>query len=231
MLISAGNAAYSLVQYAKEAGIDVSAVVDRNLTDTIKQVLRKICASVIELDLSEKVLGSDALIELARTSVHEKIMDVTNGFHDAYRTIVRELKATLPKQPDAIFMPFGGGEAMTGILNGVTEVGWKEGTHVYGIHNKASERLKTSYFHIDHAKCMSLSPQDPLHAVYEIQSLLPQRFVPACIRVEEASSHMFSFVSAEAEKIKARGEKNIVLINSGYGKVLDEAATLNGDQQ
>jgi cysteine synthase len=147
VLISAGNAAYSLVQYAREADIAVSAVVSETLTDTIKQVLRTICADVIEVDLSKKVMTSDDLIALARRSPEERIMDVTNGFHDAYRSIVRELKKNIRDQerPDAILMPFGGGEAMTGVMNGVSEVGWRDSTMVYGIHNRGAERLKTSF--------------------------------------------------------------------------------------
>lgn len=233
VLISAGNAAYSLVQYAREADIAVSAVVSETLTDTIKQVLRTICADVIEVDLSKKVMTSDDLIALARRSPEERIMDVTNGFHDAYRSIVRELKKNIRDQerPDAILMPFGGGEAMTGVMNGVSEVGWRDSTMVYGIHNRGAERLKTSFFHIDHAKCMVHMPEDPKHIVFEIEETLPQETiqelcVPKCIRAEEAPSYVFNYVMADVDRLKERGHKHIVIINSGSGKVLEEAAKL-----
>lgn len=233
-LISAGNAAYSLSKYAAEAGIPVRSVVSHTLTPGIRSVLRRVCQKVVEVDLDQKPLAGDDLTALVRESPDEHILDVTNGFHGAYESIVVELRRDLQKPPDAIIMPFGGGEAMLGVMDGVHRVGWGEKTAVYGIRKKSAERLKTSFFHRDHVRCFSHMRGDVRHAVFELvgdypDDVLHQPLVPAPVRAEEAASYVFQYAITRHEDLVNRGERNIVLINSGYGHVLHEAGRVHRD--
>lgn len=233
-LISAGNAAYSLSKYAAEAGIPVRAVVSNTLSPGIRKVLRRVCQQVVEVDLDEKPLAGDDLTALVRESADERILDVTNGFHAAYESIVTELRRDLCKPPDAIIMPFGGGEAMLGVMDGVHRVGWGEKTAVYGIRKKSAERLKTSFFHRDHVRCFTHMRGDVRHAVFELVGDYPDDgvqhpLVPAPVRAEEAASFVFQYAITQHEDLVNRGERNIVLINSGYGHALQEAGRVHAD--
>ena len=231
VLISAGNAAYSLAQYAHEEGIDVRPVVDKNLTPAIRAVLKDVCDGVQEVDLSDRPLLSDDLIDLVRNNADETILDVTNGYHAAYMQIVRELARDVPCSPDAIFVPFGGGEAMVGVMLGVNEVGWKVRTEVYGITNQESERLRTAYLYVPYYEYLHNEADAPQHSVFGIRDVLPEfrdeicNALPPNIRVEDAPRNVFDFVRLVAEeKRNAFGHmQNIVILNSGYGQVLDEA--------
>lgn len=233
-LISAGNAAYSLSKYAADAGIPVRAVVSQALTPEIRSVLRRVCQAVVEIDLDERPLGPDDLAALVRRSPGEHILDVTNGYHSAYESIVEELRRDLRKPPDAIVVPFGGGEAMLGVMDGVHRFGWAEKTAVYGVRVASAERLRTSYFHRNHVRCFAQMRGDVRHAVFELTTQHPSdgaqhAFVPKPVRSEEAASYVFQFAVSQAEAMLERGEHNVVLLNSGYGKVLHEAGRARGE--
>ena len=227
VLISMGNAAYSLARFAEGTGIDVCAVVDRNLTEKIRRRLKEVCAKVVETDLHSGIIGHDQLVEMARDSASETILDVTNMYHSAYAEIVRELKRDLPVQPHSIVMPFGAGEAMTGVIEGVEEVGWRTGTTVYGAMNRGSERLKTEYFHEAYRPCFEMN-ELPLRLVMEIDGdvFTPdvlRGFVPSGIRAEEAAANAFAFVHSAQSQSRDFGKgRNVVIVNSGSGKVLEE---------
>jgi len=226
VLISMGNAAYSLAKCAEGTGIDVCTVVDRDLTEGIRERLRQICTRVIEVRLQEQLLTSEQLIAMARTSPEEVILDVTNHYQEAYVEIVRELKRDLPLQPDSIYMPFGAGEAMMGVLHGVQEVGWEKGTTVYGIHNSASERLATDFRPCDYLGCFQYG-RLPQRLVLGISTRLTQEdmqeCVPKSVQAEEAAANVFAYVVAARKKLSALSpHKNIVLLNSGCGKILEE---------
>lgn len=227
VLISMGNAAYSLAHFAEGTGIDVCAVVDHNLTPYIRKRLKEVCAKVVEIDLHKGLVSHERLLEMARTSASEKILDVTNMYSHAYAEIVRELKEDLPMQPHTIIMPFGAGEAMTGVIEGIEEVGWKIGTTVYGATNKSSERLKTDFYHTAYLPCFEYGKL-PMRMVMEISanSSAEERLqsVPPHIRSEEAAANAFAFLAAARAKAPDFGAgRNIVVINSGSGKVLEES--------
>lgn len=227
VLISMGNAAYSLARYAEETGIEIHAVVDVSLTESIRAKLRQVC-TVTEVDLHAELISSEELIEMVRTHQDEKILDGTNKYHDAYRAIVYELKRDLPSQPDTIFLPFGVGEVMTGIIRGIEDVGWREGTTVIGINNRSSERLRADYVNRAYFDCFERD-QVPVRAVVGIEPHMSpediqQYCVPSAIRSEEAAANVFYYVMVGrgmlADVIQ---DKKIVIINSGCGHVLDEA--------
>ena len=231
VLISAGNAAFSLAKYAEGSGIEICPVVDQNLTPEIKEVLRNVCSQVVEVDLNEKPLLSEDLKALVRSCPDEIILDATVGFHDAFKEVVLELKQQLPHQPDHIVVPFGGGEAMIGIMLGVDAAGWRKGTEVHGIHNSGSERLKTKYVARSYLEYLRNEAKAPVHDVYDYASELDSAvteflYVPTDIRAEEAPSFAFEFVYRIANTRRHCFNRSLVIVNTGYGQVLDEAEKL-----
>jgi threonine dehydratase len=223
VLISMGNAANSLAKLSVGTDMKICAVVDRNLTPGIREKLHTVCHRVCEVDLHTKVLTSDEIINMVRDSAEERILDATNEFHAAYAEIIRELKQQLPIIPDAIFMPHGAGEAMTGVLQGVEEVGWRLRTSVIGIRNSGIERLRTEFFHKAYAGCMQIG-KFPLRLVLETSTQLTreqiQAVVPTEVQTEDAAALVFGYVVANAHKLpQLKKPKNIVLINSGCGEI------------
>ena len=134
-------------------------------------------------------------------------------------------------------MPFGGGEAMVGVALGVADARWQDRTTVVGFHNNQSERLKTSafckayvtYLRADKMPCtpvIDMTTSEPLDGVQ-------RNYVPAGLRVGEAGSNTFQAVRVFAHNDRQENKvgnhfgKNIVIVNSGYGKVLEEAGMAN----
>lgn len=115
-LITSGNAGCSLAKFLNKSHIKIVSVVDVNLPSAIKQTLKDACTKVIETNLSEKILKPEEVIALARENDEEVIWDTTNGFHDAYESIIKEIKN---KNPDYLICPIGSGEGFVGLFNGI----------------------------------------------------------------------------------------------------------------
>lgn len=117
VLITSGNNGYSLAQIAKGTNIKIVCVVNRKLDEKIKNLLKDIAYQVIELNLEQKILRPEEIITIARESDEEVIWDVTNGYEDAYISIVEEIcKKVIP---DYIVCPVGSGGIYIGIIEGV----------------------------------------------------------------------------------------------------------------
>ncbi len=115
-LITSGNAGYSLAKIAIPRGIKVISVIDKNTKEFIKNTLKEVCSKVIEVDLSEKIFKPEEVISLARENDTESIWDVTNGWSEAYESIVNELKN---ENFDYIVCSVGSGEAFVGLSEGL----------------------------------------------------------------------------------------------------------------
>ena len=115
MLITSGNAGYSLARFAEGSNIKVVCVVDRVSFD-VRDKLEKFSYKVIDVDLSKKILGPEEVIPMTRESDEEVIWDVTNGFHQAFQSIVQEIKT---ERPDWLIVPLGSGEAFVGLYEGL----------------------------------------------------------------------------------------------------------------
>jgi len=116
VLISAGNAAFSLASFAKRSGIAIDVVLDVKGTPEMLRRLRTMCHRVITKNLGKKMYSSDNLISLVRERSNERIWDVSNGFEAAYESIIEEIK---DREPAHIVCPLGSGEAFIGLCNGV----------------------------------------------------------------------------------------------------------------
>jgi cysteine synthase/SAM-dependent methyltransferase len=115
VLITSGNAGYSLARFAEGTNIKVVCVVDK-ISHTTRNKLEKFSYKVIDLDLSKKIFGPEEVIAMARESDEEVIWDVTNGFHQAFQSIVREIKT---ERPDWLIVPLGSGETFVGLYGGL----------------------------------------------------------------------------------------------------------------
>ncbi len=116
VLITAGNAGYSLANYAKNTKLKVVCIVDKKISSLILAKLTSTSAIVIRLDLSKQRLTSDQLIKMARITSNEKIWDVTNGWEQSYEAIIKEIARLKPKY---IVTPVGSGESFVGLYNGI----------------------------------------------------------------------------------------------------------------
>lgn len=125
-LITSGNAGYSLARTAQESGKRVVAIVDQDLPEAIDRHLRRACADVIGVDLSHQIFGSNDIIHLAQQGDPDRqVLDVTNGYHQAYESVIDELHDQLSgDQPKYIFCPVGSGEAFVGLYHGLKRLGW-----------------------------------------------------------------------------------------------------------
>lgn len=117
VLITSGNNGYSLAKLSEKKNIKVVCVVNRNLNQKIKDILKKSAYQVIELNLDQKILRPEELITIARETDEEVIWDVTNGYEDAYISIVEEICKDI--LPDYIVCPVGSGGIFMGIIEGV----------------------------------------------------------------------------------------------------------------
>lgn len=140
-LITAGNAGFSLGQYARPKGIRVVSVVDTDCKEEMKDRLKEACDAVIEHDLSASVLKPEDVVALARTSENEVIWDVTNGYSAAYQPIIDELE----REPDYLVCPVGSGEAFVGLYQGIKANGLR--TRLVGVgvqsHPSFADKLST----------------------------------------------------------------------------------------
>jgi len=135
-LITSGNAGFSLAKFANKSHIKIVPIVDINLPLSIKQALKEICTEVVEVNLSEKILTSEEVITLARENNKEVIWDATNGFHEAYESIIKELKK---EYPDYLVCPVGSGEGFVGLFNGLEKAKLK--TKLIGVTPESSPSL------------------------------------------------------------------------------------------
>src|SRR3989338_5534791 len=90
VLITSGNAGYSLGRFSQGTKIRIVNIIDKNLKKSVKEELKKY-GKIIEVNLSEKILKPEEVISLARQNDDEVILNVTNGFHEGYEKIVEEI--------------------------------------------------------------------------------------------------------------------------------------------
>ena len=91
VLITSGNNGYSLARLAQNTNIKVVCVVNRQLDEKTKELLKNVSYQVIELNLEQKILRPEEIIAIARENEEEVIWDVTNGYEETYIPIVEEI--------------------------------------------------------------------------------------------------------------------------------------------
>jgi len=213
VLITAGNAGYSLSQFAKGTRIKVICVIDKTVEAAAKQKLRTTAYKVIEVNLSKGILKPEQVISLARENDTEVIWDVTNGYHEAYESIIKEIKG---KKPDYIVVPVGSGGAFVGLYNGIKKYNLK--TKLIGIgvkekYHSFADKLWTPWtpyqskikaiVKMGH-KYIELSEGEVKRAYEGFKDIVP---------CEPSSTVVFAVFS----KLTFNKYNRIILINSGMG--------------
>jgi cysteine synthase len=212
VLITSGNAGYSLARFAEGSNIKVVCVVDR-VSFAVRDKLEKFSYKVIDVDLSKKIFGTEEVIPMARESDEEVIWDVTNGFHEAFQTIIEEIK---DERPDWLIVPVGSGEAFVGLYEGLKRFRLK--TKLVGVgvkgpsiadklytpwtpyKRKIEEILKEGHQYI------KLSEEEVKNAFEKVNPI---------ISCEPSSSVVFGALP----KLDIDSKDKVIVINSGKGLV------------
>jgi threonine synthase len=134
ILITSGNAGYSLAKYADGAGIKIICVIDKKDSNSVKSSLRSL-SKVIEVDLMRKIYTQDEILELVKEKANETIWNGIDNFYKVYADIVKEIKQ---EKPDYMVVPVGSGDAFMGIYEGIKEYGLR--TKLIGVGVKKGYR-------------------------------------------------------------------------------------------
>ena len=220
-LITSGNAGYSLARLAEGTGIRVVCIIDKTVEPHIKEHLKKLCR-IIEADLSQKIFQNEDVYALARETSKEVIWDVTNGYHAAFRSIIKEIKK---EEPDWLITPVGSGEAYVGLYEGMKKYKMKTKLVGVGVHQLQDHRLELR-------KDPSIA--DKLYTPYtpykrRIEAILKegQFYIQLSERqISDAYEKVSDIISCEPSsatvfaallRIDIKKDSKVIVINSGKG--------------
>jgi len=213
VLITSGNTGYSLARFAEGTYIKVVCLVDKTTTHTIRDKLEKFSYKVIEVDLSKKIFKPEEVIAIARESDEEVIWDVTNGFHQAYHSIIQEIKA---ERPDWLVVPLGSGEAFVGLYEGLKRYGLK--TKLVGVGVKGpsiANKLYTPWTPYRSKIEAILKEGHQYIQLSEEQIKDAYEKVSKIISVEPSSSVVFGVLS----ELGIESNDKVIVVNSGKGLI------------
>jgi cysteine synthase len=214
VLITSGNTGYSLSRFAEGTNIKVVCVVDKSISCNIRKELEKYSYKVIDVDLSNRIFRSKDLIKMVREYDNEVICDVTNGFPQAYKSIIQEIKM---ESPDWLLTPLGGGEAFIGLYEGLKRYSLK--TTLVGVGVKGpsfADKLYTPFrwppykrkieaiLKEGHHKYIQLSEEQVKDAYEKVRGIIP---------CEPSASVVFGALL----KLNINKKDKVIVINSGKG--------------
>lgn len=211
-LITMGNAGFSLAQFSRPASIDVVALVDENLTPSILAKLEAESSYVVKLKLNGHVYSPQERVAAARPYANGLLWDVSNGFSEAYGSIIYELQDF---KPDYLFCPVGSGESFIGLYDAVNRLGLP--TRLVGVSpiesNSIADKLpdwastnEVEIGRIERAGHL-------LVRLNEYEILEAYRRFKDVITCEPSSSVVF----AALPKVTIPPQANVLLLNSGQG--------------
>lgn len=120
-IITSGNGGLSLARIAKDTGLRIVALIDAHTPDATKQALSAAGAELCEIDVwGDAPLSRRKVGTLVRRRARERVRHVTQGYADAYSSIVTEV---LPLRPRTIVVPVGTGELIEGVHRGIKKHG------------------------------------------------------------------------------------------------------------
>lgn len=216
VIITSGNAGYSLGKFAEGTNIKIVNFVDKNLKKSIKNKLKKVSYKIIEIDLSKKIWTPEEVITMARESDEEVIWDATHGVHgyeSCYIKIIEEIKN---ENPDFIIVPVGTGEAFCGLYEGIKKLKLKTKLIGIGVKNKwnsFADKLATPWTPYASKMEKILKKEHKLIRLDEEEVKKSYEEFKNLIRCEPSAAVVFSVLS----KFKFKKEDTIILINSGKG--------------
>jgi len=211
VLITSGNAGYSLAKFAEGTNIKVVCVIDKTINSTVRDKLEKVSYKVTEVDLSKKILRPEEVIAMVRESDEEVIWDVTNGFHKAYQSIIQEIKT---ENPDWLATPLGSGEAFVGLYDGLKRYRLK--TKLVGVGVKGpsiADKLYTPWTPYKSKIDAILREGHQYIQLSEEQIKNAYEKVSHIISCEPSSSVVFGALP----KLDIDSKDKVIVINSGRG--------------
>jgi threonine synthase len=230
-LITSGNSGYSLARLARAqgTGVKVVCIIDKDVDPYIKQNLRKHSYSVFEVNLQSRIFQTEDVVKLAREDIEEVIWDVTNGYHEAFQSIVSEIRK---EEPDWLITPVGSGEAFVGLYEGLRKYRMKTKLVGAGVHSLHDHQLEL--FAGPSIADKLFTPYTPYKARieeilraghYYIQLSDKQiknayEMVRDSISCEPSAAATFGALSelgARASELSIRKESKVIIVNSGKG--------------
>lgn len=214
VLITSGNSGYSLARFSQGTGIKVVCIIDKNLRELIKREMKKY-SSVIEVGLSEKILKPEETITLARQNDEEVIWEVTNGFHEAYKKVIEEIKN---ENPSVIILPIGSGEAFVGFYSGIKKFGLRTkliGVKVKDKRHSFADKLHTPWTPYTSKIQSILREGHQILTVEEDEIKKAYKEYSTIFDIEPSSAVVFGVMS----KLKCKKDDKIIVINSGKGLI------------
>lgn len=213
VLITSGNAGYSLERFSQGLNIRIVNIIDKGIKKSIKEALDKY-GEIIEVDLYKKILNQRELISLARKENEEKIWDVTNGFDEAYEKIIGEIRNT---NPDYIILPVGSGEFFVGVYNGVKK--YKLKTKLIGVStknkwNSFADKLHTPWTPYKSRILTILKDGNKIVKLNEEEIKKTYKEYRNKFDIEPSSGIVFGILP----NLKFKETDKIVIINSGKGR-------------
>ncbi len=215
VLITSGNNGYSLAKLAKNKNIKVVCIVSRNLDNKTKELLKSVSYQVMELNLEQKILRPEEIIGIARENDQEVIWDVTNGYEEAYISIVEEICKKII--PDYIVCPVGSGGIYIGIIEGVEKYCPKTkviGIGVQSTYQSFADKLSTPWTPYQRAVENKILQGHYLFRSNEEEIKKTYLQYKNIVSFEPSSAIVFAALS----HFKFKPTDNIVFINSGKMK-------------
>ena len=190
VLLTAGNAGYSLGRMAWNTRHRVMSIVDHGMSKYVKDCLSR-NSIVRELPLAHK-WDTNTIVGNGYQSVRECVRNVTDGYAHAYRRIVREL---FVMEKDVIIAPVGSGELFLGLHEGLEQYGGN--TELIGVtvaHPKSkADKLTapwTPYRKIIEEICKE--PRRRLHVISEEEVEECVRLIPKDVPMEPSAAVIFA---------------------------------------
>ena len=215
VIISSGNACYSLARFTKGSKIQLVCIVDIKIKKKIKNIIKKYSHKILEVDLNKKILSQKEIINLARERRDERILNVSTGFHQTGMDIIKELKN---EKPDYVIVPIGSGETFVGLYYGIKKYGLKTILIGVGVKNKIksfADKLHTIHTPYQNEIKKIVKKGNKLILLNEKEVREAYDKFKKMVKCEPSSA----VVLGAFKKIKFKKEDKIIVINSGKGVI------------
>jgi len=216
VIITSGNAGYSLGKFAEGTNIKIVNVIDKNLKNSIKNKLKEVSYKVIEIDLSKKIWAPEKIIAMARENEREVIWDATDVIHNWEKGYIKIIEEIKDKKPDFIVVPVGSGETFCGLYEGIKKFKLKTKLIGIGVKNKwhsFADKLYTPWTPYERKMKAIQREGHKIIRLNEKEVKQMWKEFKNVIDCEPSAAVVFSVFS----KLKFKKGDKIILINSGKG--------------
>jgi len=212
VLITSGNAGFSLAKFALGSRLKVVCIVDKHISQSFYKKLCIVSYKVIRIDLSKKILKPEEIISLAREKDEDVIWDVTNGWHESYKSIINEIKN---QQAKFLITPVGSGEAFVGLFNGIQKN--KLNVRLIGVMPQScpsfADKLHTLWTPYSSKLKSIVKTKHQIIKVSEKEIKQAYSLAKKYIQCEPSSAIVYSALS----HVKIGKKDKVIIINSGKG--------------